>query len=57
MDIIKMESSEIAAAYFRANYGDSVSDELIAEVVSELTTDELAAIVATVQDQPHLIER
>lgn len=55
--LLTMTPTEIATRYFHAEYGDTVSADLVAEVVAELTVDQVAAIVASVQDQPHLIER
>lgn len=45
--------AEIAARYFAAEYG-STDTAMIAEIVSELTPEELDVIVATVEAQPWL---
>lgn len=55
--LITMDPAQIATRYFHAEYGGTVSDADIAEVVAELTSEQLAAIVGSVYDQPHLIER
>jgi hypothetical protein len=46
---------QIATRYFHAEYGTYATSELVAEIVAELTAEELDTIVATVLDQPHLI--
>lgn len=57
-DIFKMSGREIVFAYLRAEYGDTVSDDLINEVIDEdLSREQIDAIVGSVQDQPHLIDR
>ncbi len=51
-----MTPQQIATRYFHAEYGTYATAELVAEIVAELGSEELATIVATVLDQPHLIE-
>jgi hypothetical protein len=55
--ITQMTPQQIATAYFRTEYGDTVSAEMVDEVVADLTDEELAAIQGSVYDQPHLIDR
>lgn len=56
-EIRNMKRLDVCAAYFRAEYGNTVDDALIAEVIRELTIPQIHAIVDSVIDQPHLIER
>jgi hypothetical protein len=55
--IVAMTDQQIATLYFSTEYGDTVSAEMVDEVVAELSAEELAAIVGSVYDQPHLIDR
>jgi hypothetical protein len=56
-DILKMTPRQIAVAYFEVEYAGTSAMNMIDEVVDELTGEELDAIVGSVYDQPHLLER